>query len=304
MPLGMILDVTIAAMRWHWRSILVLALLFAGPAALLVAAVNTRVDAAVLDILPGIEDGGVLELPVITTAQAERLMSAVLGSLMAGLVAGAIGSIGAVAVAAALLSGVRRWPVTLRAALATALRRTPSVVAYMLVTSAAIVAIGVAGMATAGLAITALSSGPLTEGGPGVFAALIVLVGMAVAIIALTLRWAVAYPVMVAEGAGWRTAMRRSWELSAESSWRILTILLFGLLVTMLGGAALTQLLAVPLADGLATTLGIDVVLAQAVVSAVVSLLLWPLMPALATILYLDLAARRPAAAKPSGGRV
>ena len=190
---------------------LLLALAFAGPAALFTSAAGIRFNEVALDVFPGISEGIIDDTPLLTAAQLERLGGAFLGFLLATLVAGLLGSVGAVSIAYAVLGPGQPWSQALGAALRVALRRAPSVIAFMLVTSAVIVALLLAGALAMTSAVTLLSSGPIARGGPGVFVALVVGVTLVVALAYLTMRWALAYPVMAIEGAGWRVALRRSW---------------------------------------------------------------------------------------------
>jgi hypothetical protein len=309
MRVGTIVEVAFARLRLRWRSTLLLAVVFAAPAALFTAAAAMRFDAVVQQMLA---DGGadILEQPLLFTAgELERLTAAVAWYLVATLVAGALGSVGAVAIASAILGRDQAWQQQLRMALRIALGRTPSVIAFMLVTSAVVVAIVVAGLVAMTLAVSLLSASSIDQGGPGVFVALIVGVGLVVVVAYLTMRWAAAYPVMAVERAGWREALARSWDLSADNVWRIGAVVIFGALVTAVGAAAITQLLGLVLVDLLAIPAGVDPLLAETLVMAVVTVLLAPLSPALLAVLYTDLRTRRgagpsrPDPARPPGPR-
>jgi hypothetical protein len=299
---GTVIEVALSTLLRRWRSVLLLALLFVGPAALLTAATGLRFNSVAMDIFPGISEGVIDDIPVLTTAQFERLAGALGAVLLATLLAGALGSIGAVGISAAILGRGSSWRADLRAALRVALRRTPSVLAFMLVTSVALVGLIVVALAAMSLAISILSSGSLTRGGPGVFVALVALVALVVAVAYLTMRWALAYPVMAMEDAGWRAAMARSWHLSADNIWRTLLVVVFGALLTLLGAASLSQLLAIVLVDGVAAEAGLDPTVIESVVVAFVTVLLAPLSPALLAVLYVDLRLRRDAVG--AGGHV
>ncbi len=290
--MGAILEAASVRLRRHWRVALLLALAFAGPGALFTAAAGVRFNSVVLDVFPGLSEGLVADVPLLTTSQVERLGGAFLAYLAAALVAGVLGSVGAVALTVAVLDRERPWGEALGASVRVALGRTASVLAFMLVTSAIVVGLLVAGLLVMTSAVTVLSSGPISRGGPGVFLALVVGVATAVALAWLTMRWAPAYPVMAMEGAGWRVALRRSWQLSAGNTWRIAFVVILGALLTALGAAVISQLLAVVVVDLLAGAVGLDAAVAETFVAAIGSVLLAPLSPALLAVLYLDLRAR------------
>jgi hypothetical protein len=292
MRAGAILEAAAFRLRRRWRVALLLALAFAGPGALFTAAAGVRFNAVVLDIFPSLGGGLVADVPLLTASQVERLGGAFLAYLAATLVAGVLGSVGAVAFSVAVLDREQRWGEALGAAVRVALGRTVSVLAFMLVTSAVVVGLLLAGLLAMTSAITSFSSGPISRGGPGVFLALVVGVATVVAMACLTMRWAPAYPVMAMEGAGWRGALRRSWQLSAGNAWRVAFVVILGALLTALGAAVISQLLAVVLVDLLAGAVGLDAAVAETLVAAIGSVLLAPLSPALLAVLYLDLRAR------------
>lgn len=295
MSVGRIFEASAQLAAARWRPILVIALLVGGPAALLTAAAGMRFNEVALDVFPGIRDGLLQDAGVLTVAEFERLSGALVMLGLATLVAGLFGSIGAVGLSAAVLGpGVPRGGT--REALRVMLRAVPSVLAFMLVTSAVVAALLVAGLIVMGLSAATLSGGSLTRGGAGAFVALVIGVALVVLLVYLTLRWAVAYPAMAVEGAGWRTALVRSWRLSADNLWRIAAVVLMGALVTLVGTAALTQLLSVVLVDVMASGLGVDPLLAESVVTAAVSILFAPVAPLLLAVLFVDLRSRqRPA---------
>jgi hypothetical protein len=164
--------------------------------------------------------------------------------------------------------------------------------AFMLVTSAIVVALVLA--AAAGiLLVTASSPGPVLQGGPGAFATLLIGVSLVAALAYLTMRWCVAYPVMAVEDAGWRASLSRTWSLSADNVLRSAAVVVFAALLTLVGTATLGLLLSV----GAAILLGVPgdslPLVAATLVTAVVTVLLAPLGPALVAVLYVDLRARR-----------
>jgi hypothetical protein len=292
MGVGQLLDTVARRIVACWRTLLALALVFAGPAAILTAAAGMRLNEVLLEVMPDIADGIVPAAPLLTVAEFERLSGALVALGLATLVAGALGSIGAVGTSAVIAAPRPDASGRFGDAMRLALRKAPSVLVFMVVTSAVVLATVASGVALMGLS-AALSGTPLTAGGAAAFAALVVGVAGVLLIIYLTLRWAVAYPVMALEGAGWRAALQRSWELSADNVWRIAAIVLASALVTLVGTAAAAQLLSVVLVDIVGAALGLDRVLVESLVTAGVTVLLAPVVPAALAVLYVDLRVRR-----------
>ena len=293
MRASMVIEVSLRVLRRGWATALVLALLFAGPGALLTAAMSIRFSGVALDIFPSISEGLLDDTAMLTAAQLERLVGALAGYLVATIVAGLLGSVGAVAFGAMVLADYRGQPAALGPALTTGLRRTPSVVAFVLVTTGIVVGMAIAAGAAIMLSLTLLSSGAIDRGGPGVFVALVVLVSLVVGIAYLTVRWALAFPLMAVEDAGWRAALSRSWYLSGDNVWRVVLIVVLGGLATNLGAALVAQLLSIVFVDLLAAPAGLDTTIAESFAIAVGSMLLAPLAPVLLAVLCLDLKVRR-----------
>lgn len=298
--MGAVLEVGIGVTARRWRTMLGLALLFAGPAALFTAAAGSHLNAVAEDILQRFDPLLAGALPVLTTAEVERLTAALGVLALATIVAGALGSIGAVAISAAVLGPRGAWGAELVSALRVALRRTPSVVACMLVTSAVMVGLVLAALAAITLATSMLTPGPVTQGGPGVFAALVIAVALVVALAYLTMRWAGAYPAMAVEGAGWRAALGRSWRLTADNVLRVACVVVFTALLTLVGTTALAQLILAPLGAVLGDVAGLDPALLQTFVVTAATVLLAPFPAALLAVLYADLRVRHAAPPGPS----
>lgn len=299
MRIGMIIDIALRTLRRQWSTLLLLALLFAGPGALLTAAAGIRFNAIALDILPGLDEGMLDDAPLLTAGELQRLGEAFLAYAMATIVAGVLGSIGAVGFSAVVLADQRERRSDLREALLTSLRRTPSVLAFVAVTSAVVVGIAVAAVIAMSVVVSLFSGGSIQRGGPGVFLALVIGVALVVALAYLTMRWALAFPVMAFEDAGWRTALRRSWQLAGDNIWRIFVVVLFGALATVFVAALISQLLAIIIVDMVAGGAGLDVTVAESVVIALGTVLLAPLSPVLLAVLSLDLRRRHEGAAIP-----
>lgn len=297
LSIGGVIEVTTAVLRLRWASALLLAALFVIPGALATVAFGMRFSSVADELRPALS-GGILEgRGGVTPAQAERLVGALVAYVGASVVAGLLGSIGAVAFSRLLAREVGVGSGDLADAVRTSLRRAPSVVAFSAVTSAIIVALGIAALVVVLVLLGLQPAG--SRGGPAVFAALIVGVALAVAVVYLTLRWAPAYAVMALEEAGWRRAMARSWRLSADRVWRILAIVALGVLVSLLLAAVVTQLLGIVIVDGLAPRLGFDPAGAGSLIVVLGTVLAAPITPVLVAVLSIDLRARKAEVAVP-----
>jgi hypothetical protein len=291
LTVGQVVELAVTALSRRWSVALVLAIVFVGPAAIATAAFGMRFDDVALGVIPGSLDvlGG---SGVLTANEAEQLIGAAIAYVGATLVAGLLGSIGAVAFSRLLAPDVGLGGTDLSDALGVALRRAPSIVAFGLVTGGVILALAfVAGVAA--LALLLLLPAPSgSAGGPGAFGALVVGVALVVAVIYLSLRWGVAFAVMAFEEAGWRRAIARSWELSAERIWRVLAVLLLGTLVSLLFSVVVTQLLAIAVVDWAGPALGVDELIARSFVVAAGAIVVAPITPLFVAALYVDLRRR------------
>lgn len=300
MRVGQVIEVGLRILRRHWPVALLLALLFAGPGALLSSATSLRLLGVLTDVFPGIEAGVVETDMTITQAELDRVIEALVPYFAASLLAGVLLSLGALAFAAVVAADYHAHTPTLGQALRACLRRTPSALAFIVLTSLLIVAVAITGLLGMSLATTALPPSSMTAGGPGVFLALVVGVAAVVVVIYLTMRWAPAFPAMVEEDIGAREALRRSWHLSGDNVWRILVVSLFAALVTALAGSVLSQLFVLLLVEAVAPTLGLEESVAESIGLALGSLILAPLAPVLTAVLYFDLRARRDVPAPPA----
>jgi hypothetical protein len=173
-----------------------------------------------------------------------------------------------------------------RDALLTALRRTGDVLVFMLVTGAIVAGLSIAALLAMTLSALVLTSGPLSRGGPGVFLAIVIGVAAVVMLAYLSVRWALAYPVLAVEVGGWRSALVRSWRLSTDGLWRLFLVIVTGTLTSAFIAAFMAQLAAVVLVDLLAIPAGLDPVVGEIVALALGSVLLAPLMPVLLATAY------------------
>ena len=297
MRVGQVLEVGVRILRRHWRPALGLALLFAGPGALLAAATGVHFGEVALETFPSLATGEVDTEITVSDADLERLLGALVPVLLANLIASVLMSIGALAFAAVVADDYHARPAALGKAVHVCVRRAPSAVGFMLVTSLVIVVVMLAGLVTMSLSTIALPAASVSAGGPGVFLALVALVATVVVVAYLSMRWAPAFPAMIEEGLGVRAALRRSWFLSADNVWRIFAISLLAALLTSFGGSLLSRLMAIVLT----AALGSDGSVAETLAVALGTVLLAPLTPVLIAVLYFDLRSRRdlPAASGP-----
>jgi hypothetical protein len=307
MRVGTVLEVGVRILRRHWALLLGLSLLFAGPGALLTAATGIRVNEVALDIFPGISEGIVEEGTVITDDQLGRITGALVGYVLAALVAGMLASVGALGFSAVVAADYHGRRIRMGEALRTCLGRAPGALAFMLATSLLVIGIVLAGVVVILLALSLLPGGSGGAGGPGAFAALVVVVAMVVGVVYLSMRWAPAFPAMVNEGLGAREALVRSWYLSGDNVWRIFFIIAFGAVAAALMATVLSQILGVLILGVLVPALGLDELIGQSIALATGTVLLAALVPVLTAVLYFDLRTRRdlPAAtpASPTSSR-
>lgn len=293
MRVGAILDVSVRILRRHWAGLLGVALLFVGPGALLTAATGSRFNAVATDVIPGLSDGILDETPTLTQLEFERLGGAFVIYVLATVVAGVVASLGAVAFSAVVGADFFARQIQAGEAIRTAIRRTPTVLSFILITTVVIVAIMLIAVALIWLALSTLGGSLTGGGGPGVFAALVIIVGAVLAVAYLTMRWAPALPAIANEDLGWRKALARSWHLSGDNVWRTFFIVVLGALLTALAATLISQILAILLVDVAATSLGLDTMVAESLALAAGAVIVAPLAPVLIAVLYFDLRIRR-----------
>lgn len=297
MRLGQVFEVGRRILFRHWAVMLLVSLLFVGPGALLSSATALTFTEEALSLFPDLESGTVDPDLRLTNAELERLLDALIPFLGASLLAGVLGSIGALAFSAAVAEDYHARPAETSKVVRAAVERTPSALVFMLVTgllTVGLIVLGLLGMSLATLALPGSASG-----GPGIFVALIVAVGLAVALIYLTMRWAPAYTAMVEEGAGWRQALRRSWHLSGDNVLRILAVSATVAIITALLSSLLSTLFDVAL-GALGVSLGLDPLVTSTIGLAMAAVIVAPVMPVLTAVLFFDLRARRDLVATPA----
>jgi hypothetical protein len=292
MPLGVVIEVGIRVLRSRSAVLLALAFLLVGPGVLLTATVELRFTDVMAGLVP-LDDQGrpTLEAPILTQAEIDRLVGAGIGFFGASAIAGLLGAIAALGFSAVTGAALQGQRLSLGGALRACLRRTPTVFGIVLVTSLVTIAIIVVGVVLASV-LVGLTGGAATQGGPGVFGALIVGVATVLAVVYLTIRWAMALPVAVLEDLGTRHALGRTWELTGDNVWRTFAIVAGSTLITIVFGAFVAQVLALLLVDILAPSLGLEDGVARSASGALASIVVAPIAAVLVAVLYHDLRAR------------
>jgi hypothetical protein len=294
MGIGSVFEVSVRIFRRHFAVLLPLSLLFVGPAALLTASTGVRFNEVVAGILPVAEDGFIATVPIaLTEAELERFLGATGAFLLATSFAGALGTIAALGFSTVVGADYVGAVSSVVLALRSCLRGALAVIGMVIVTTAITLLILVGGALLIAGVIAGLSGGNVGGGGIGVFVALIVGVAMVLAVIFLTMRWATAVPAIALDGSGVLDALRRSWHLTTDNLMRTIAIVVLGTLVTAILTALLAQLFALVFVDLLATQLGLDTGIAEALSVAAASVMVAPLMPLLLAVLYHDLKVRR-----------
>ena len=285
MNLSTVFEVGTRILRRHWGVLLLVSLLFVGPGALLSSATALRFTEVFLDLFPELDGSVLVDTDrVFTAAELERAVEGLVPFLGASLLAGVLGSIGALAFSATVMEDYHARPAMSGTVLRKALRRTPSALAFMLVTGLLIVGLtvlGLLGMSVATFILPAAGGG----GGPGVFIALVMAVGLAVALVYLTMRWAPAYPVMVEEDAGWREALRRAWHLSADSVLRIFAVSLIVALLTTIISSVLGALFEGLLGGVIGPALGLHELVTSTIALAMAGVVVAPAMAVYSAVL-------------------
>ncbi|MFV2063792.1 MAG: glycerophosphoryl diester phosphodiesterase membrane domain-containing protein [Chloroflexota bacterium] len=293
MRLGQVVRIGMTILRRRWAALIGVAALLVGPAALLTAATGIRLSSVLVDAFPGVEEGLLADPTTLTGAEVERIGGAFAVYLLATTFAGALATIGALGFSAVVAADYHGRSIEVSRALRACLHRALSALVIIVVTTLIIVAIIAAGLALIVLALSLLGGSGAQRGGPGAFVALIVGVAMVVAVLYLTIRWAMTLPVLAIEDQGWRQGLRRSWHLSGDNVWRTFAIVAIAAMVTAVLGALLVQLLSVVLVDVVAASLGLDPIVAETLATALTTVVLAPIAPVLVAVLFFDLRTRR-----------
>ena len=294
MRLGQVFEVGRRILVRHWSVLLLIALLFTGPGALLSSATALRFTEVAIDLFPDLESGTIDTELRLSAAELDRLLGSLWPFLGASLLAGVLGSIGALAFSATVADDYHARPAAIGSVLRASLRRTPSALMFMLVTGLLIARPH--GGGPAGHVRWPRWSCRSRAEEPEAWACswrLIIAVALAVALVYVTMRWAPAYTAMVEEDAGWRQALRRSWHLSGDNVLRIFALsavvaIITGLLSSLLGAVFDTLITAV-----VGPPLGLDPLVGSTIALAMAAVIVAPAMPVFTAVLFFDLRTRR-----------
>jgi hypothetical protein len=292
LPLGMVVEAGVRVLRGRVLVLLALSLLIVGPGVLLTSTIELRLTDVMTRLVPVDAEGQpTFATPDLSQQEIDEVVSAAAwffgGSALAGLL-GAIAALGFSAVTAAAIAG-RRLP--FGEALRACLHRALTALGIVLVTSLITVGLIALGVTLAVLSVS-LGGGGTSEGGPGVFGALVVGVATVLAVVFLTVRWAMALPVAVLEDLGTRHSLARTWELTADNVWRTFAIVAGTTLVTIVFGAFIAQILGLLLVNGLSAAIGLESSAAATLASAGAAVIVAPIPAVLVAVLYHDLRVR------------
>jgi hypothetical protein len=291
LTLGMVFEIGIRILRRHVGPLLLLAVVFQAPAGLLTSAAGLAFSDTLLDLLPGLSTGRQSVDLSLSPGDVQRLSGSLGLVVVATALAGVLGSVAALAYAAVVAADHDGRDMGAREASALALRRALVGLGVVIVSSLVVVALGLLAGGLMAVALVAMPPDP-SGGGPGVFAAILVGVACALALVVLSVRWGVALPAVALEPGGPLRALTRSWRLTAGQAWRTAGVIVGAGLAALLLGAIVGQLLAFVLVDVVASRLSLGPIpdLFVGVVSSVVAA---PVVPVLVAVLYHDLRARR-----------
>ena len=299
MPLGAVVEAGVRILRSRVGVLLALSLLVVGPGVLLTATVELRFTDVMADLVPVDAEGRpTLQTPVLSQEDIDRVIAAAIGFFGASAVAGLLGAIAGLGFSAIVGAALRGQRLLLGEALRACLRRALTALGVVLVTTLVTIGIIALGVVLA-IIFVVVGGGVASQGGPGVFGALVVGVATVLAVVYLTVRWSMALPVAILEDLGTRHSLSRTWELTADNVWRTFAVVAGATLVTLVFGAFVAQILSLLLVNVLARTLGLDEGLAATVAGALASIAVAPIAAVLIAVLYHDLRARQEGGALP-----
>ncbi|MBA2275298.1 MAG: glycerophosphoryl diester phosphodiesterase membrane domain-containing protein [Chloroflexi bacterium] len=285
---GGILEITGRLTRRHAGRLVILATLFLLPAWLLSAAAGVQLVTTVLDLLPVPIPGRPIPQPVtFTPEESGRVAQALIILLATSLLLGLAGAVAAAAFSDVVQRDYRGLEPSVRQAALRALRRLPRILGTAVLGTLAFVGLLLGGVMMAVLLATLGGVDP-SGGGLGVFLALVALVAFVLAAMVLSVRWSLAIVVVALEERGPLAALIRSWRLTAGAAWRTLGILLLVTLVVAVIGGLLSEILGLTVADLLFGESSSSALVVRTIFSAIISVLLAPLLPVAMTVLYFD----------------
>jgi len=284
-----ILGISARVLRRHWAILLSVSILVGLPGALLGAVAGIPFAAALLDVLPA--DRSTMDVAV-TDVQARQLGEGLIIATAGSLVAGILAAIAAVGFAWVVARDYHGRPASLGDTLMRAVSRVvPALLTGLLVALATITLLVAGGLGVVGT-LALLAPDGVGGGGLGVFLAIVVGVATFIAIVVVSLRWALAMSIVAIEPVGPVAALRRSWHLTGESTWRTFGILFVVTLLVGILGAVVTQLLAIVMVDLLAEPAGVGLA-GQTLVDTVVTMLFAPVSSVVMTVYLYDQMVRR-----------
>jgi hypothetical protein len=287
--LGALFDIALRILRRHVVTLLLVAAAFQLPGAVLTAFVATSFRETLSDVVPLGPAGSLPAGLELTPDEALRLAGSAGLVLLVTAVAGVIASLGTLAFAHVVRADRAGKRAGFLASVRLALGRSPVALGVILVTTLVTVALAAAAAVASVLVLSILPAGP--GGGPGAFVVILVAVAAIFAIMWLSLRWAMAFPVAALEDRGVVETLRRSWHLTSGQLLRTLAVLVTAAVVTAVLTAVVAQLLGIVLVDPLAGDPG-QGWLAETAVAAIAQIALAPVAPVLLVVLYHDLLVR------------
>ena len=288
--------------RFRWRQMFGVTLLLLGPVYLALALFNATLGIRLAEwslawqlgvVEPGFDVSGLPPFPT----------EALLLSLGLGLLAGLASVIATAALVHVVASTYRGTDVTAGGAVRAAAGRWASLAGsfLLLMLSLGAIAIGGASVAVGLIVLNATPSG--LQPGLAVLLGLVAMVATVVALVFVTLRWAMLAQAVMIDGTGALEALGRSWRVVAGSGWRVLGYVLLVAVGGFIVGLVISVVALVAGLDPLGTSLRIDPLAqaAQVLVGAIASIHVMPFAVTLLTLLYLDLRWRQGAAQAPAG---
>jgi hypothetical protein len=288
-PFSGLFEIGVRLLRRHSATLLVIAVVFTLPGALLTAMAGVQLTDTVAGILPDLSDDAIREV-VLGEAELRQLGDALLLVLGASVVAGVLGAIAMAADAWVVSRDYHGLEAPAGTAAGVGLRRAVSVIATLILSTLGTLLLLLGGVL---LAFAAIALFPPAQGGGGlgVFAALVVAVGLTVGVIYLTVRWCLAVIVVALEATGPVSALRRSWHLTGDHAWRTFGVLaVLALLVSIL--SAVIAQLAISLYE-LASPSIEQARIVETMIVTGVTVLFAPVTPVVLAVLYHDLRVRR-----------
>jgi hypothetical protein len=252
---------------------------------------------ALLSAASGAQLSGVLvriDPQAVTGTQARELLDAGMVAFLGEFASGVLGAVAAVGFAWVVARDYLAQPSDLVGAGRQAIGRALPAMAAQSIATAAV--LGIVALASGAIVavLTALAPDGVSQGGVGVFLAILIAVATALAVVYLGVRWSLVIPAVALEPVGPLRSLARSWRLTADHVWRTFAVMLLTALMVSILAALVAQLLALVFIDGLGSLgrpegspVGFDPV-AETVIAAIATVLFAPVTPVVMTVLYYD----------------